>query len=376
MATSARFLSTVAFAFVAGVTTTGVYMSRGGTHREAAAGLHDAATPSLAQRLRAEAHGESLPWSDPVKATLEPPKLTFTPGPTDAPAEEGGAVADQGRDPASKARPVSAPVRLALSDGHTPHPKQDQADPAPDIKRARPSEENVGPSRAKSVQAPGLIRTSRDNGTRPYQARYSSRTASRPDGEAVPSRALSAEAPRHVAPPVEEERTKVRDVDALRRIQPSESHDHPRTKLTEARPRVRLPEADEERLRRSGAEAPRHFRAPDPADDGYPRVRAAEEQRPAHQSRPLPSRNLPSLAAADDIRAAVRRAEARRERVTVAPPYRTAGLESHDDTPSVREVYVVRRDDEPDEEPRVGVHRSVAASDGLMRWLSGPAGRF
>ncbi|MGH1573797.1 hypothetical protein ACRAWG_28050 [Methylobacterium sp. P31] len=90
----------------------------------------------------------------------------------------------------------------------------------------------------------------------------------------------------------------------------------------------------------------------------------------------MPSRNLPSLAAADDIRAAVRRAEARRERVTVAPPYRTAGLEDRDDTPRVREVYAVRRDEEPDDEPRVRVRRSIAASDGLMRWLSGPDGRF
>jgi hypothetical protein len=89
----------------------------------------------------------------------------------------------------------------------------------------------------------------------------------------------------------------------------------------------------------------------------------------------VPSRNLPSLAAADDIRAAVRRAEARRERVTVAPPYRTASLEDRDDTPRVREVPVVRRDDEPDDEPRVRVRQSVA-SDGLMRWLSGPGGRF
>lgn len=376
MAASARFLSTVAFAFVAGVTTTGVYMSQNGTHREDAAEPHKAATPSLAQRLRAEAHGESLPWSDPLKAKPQPPKLTFTPGPADVSAEEGGAVADQGPAPGPKARPVSASVRLAQSDGQTPHPKEDQADLAPDIKRARPSEENVGPSRAKTFNAPGLPRTSRDDSVRPYQARQSSGTTSQPDEEAVHSRALSAEAPRHVAPPGEEERTKVRAADALRRIQPSEADGHPRTKLAEARPRVRLPEADEERLHQSGAEAPRRFRAPGPENDGYPRVRAAEAQRPAHQARPLPPRNLPSLAAADDIRAAVRRAEARRERVIFAPPYRTVGLKDRDDIQRVREAYVVRRDDEPDDEPRVGGRRSVAASDGLMRWLSGPDGRF
>ncbi|MGH1592302.1 hypothetical protein ACRBEV_32790 (plasmid) [Methylobacterium phyllosphaerae] len=95
-------------------------------------------------------------------------------------------------------------------------------------------------------------------------------------------------------------------MDALRRIQPSESDDDARTRLAEARPRVRLPEADEKRLRRSDAGAPRRFRVPNPADDWYPRVRAAEAQRPAYRARPVPSRNLPSLAAADDIRAAVR----------------------------------------------------------------------
>lgn len=192
------------------------------------------------------------------------------------------------------------------------------------------------------VKALGLTPTARDDGPRPYKAYQSSRTASQPDGEDVHSLSKSAGPLRHVAPPGEEERTKIRAADALRRIQPSEEDDRPRTKLVEARPRVRPPEADDEHPRRRSADAPRRFRAPDPADDGYPRVRAAEAQRPAHRSRPVPSRNLPSLAATEDIRAAVRLAETRRERVTVTPPYRAVGLEDRDDTPRVREVYVVR----------------------------------
>src|SRR6478735_7283571 len=134
MVVSARFLSTAAFAFVAGVATTGVYMSQGGPQREAAAEPHEAATPSLAQRLRAEAHGESLPWSDPVKAKPEPPKLTSAPRPANALPNEGGPVADQRRTPGPQTKPVSAPVRLAQSDEQTPPPEVDQADPAPAIK--------------------------------------------------------------------------------------------------------------------------------------------------------------------------------------------------------------------------------------------------
>ena len=268
------------------------------------------------------------------------------------------------------------------------------------------------------VEAPGPARTSRDDGARAHiKLAQSSKPSSQPDGEAGHPRAMSAETPRHVPPPLEGERTRVRVADAPprarpsnaddrrllaraaegtkqggppeqgderprvraadvpRRIRPSEEDDRPRTRMAEASPRARAPAADEKRPRLRVAEAPRHLRAPD-TEDEYPDVRAAEAQRPAHRSRLAPSRNLPSLAAVDDIRAAVRRAESRRERVTVAPPYRTAGLEDRDYAPRIREVYVVRRDEEPDDEPRARPRQSVAASDGLMRWLSGPNGRF
>ncbi|MDN3569296.1 hypothetical protein [Methylobacterium longum] len=62
--------------------------------------------------------------------------------------------------------------------------------------------------------------------------------------------------------------------------------------------------------------------------------------------------------------------------MTVPPPYRTAGLEDRNYVPRARDVYVARRDEEPDDEPRERVRRSVAASDGLMHWLSGPDGQF
>ena len=428
MAASTRFLSAVAVAFVAGVASTSAYMSRGDADKDAP-GAPPEATPALAERLRAEAHGQSLPWSEPVKAKPVPSKLTFTPGPADATAKKGWAVADEGRASSPQAAPLPAPVRppddggrsrvrLAQSHEQTPSPEDDQADPMPAIRRAPPSKEDVGPSRAKMVEAPGPARTSRDDSARAHiKLAQSSRPASQPGEEAGHPHATSAETPRHVPPLVEEERTRisvaealqraratdagdkrslvraaegtrqgrspeqgderprVRAVDAPRLIRPSEEGDRPRTRMAEAPPRVRPLDTDQERTRLKVAEAPRRLRAPDPEDDGYPRVRAAEAQRSAHRSRPVPSRNLPSLAAADGIRAAVRRTEAHRERVTVAPPYRTASLEDRDATPRVREIYV-RRDDEPDDEPRVRVRRSVAASDGLMRWLSGPDGRF
>lgn len=360
MAASTRFLSTVAVAFVAGVASTSAYMSRGDARRDAPEGPHEAA-PSLSERLRAEAHGQSLPWSEPVKAKPVPSKPTFTPGPDDAPAKESGSVADEGRAPSPQVTPVPAPVRppndggrsrvrLAQSDSQTPPPEEDQADLAPAIKRARPPEESV-------AEAPQRARASDVDDRRPL--------------------VRTAEGTRQGRPPEQNnERPRVRVADAPRRIRPTEEEDHSRIRMAAVPPRVRPPVADEERSRLRVAEAPRRLRAPEPEDDGYPFARAAEAQRPAHRSRPVPSRNLPSLDAADDIRVAVRRAEARRERVTVAPPYRMAGLEDRDYAPRVREVYVVRRDEEPDDEPRVRVRRSVAASDGLMRWLSRPGGRF
>ena len=179
-------------------------------------------------------------------------------------------------------------------------------------------------------------------------------------------------------PPSEQgdERLRVKAADATRRTRPWEEEHLARTRTAEGPPRVRRPDADEERPRLRVAEAPRRLWAPDTEDVGYSRVLATKAQRPVHRSRPVLARNLPSLAATDDIRTAVRRAEVRRDRVTAAPPYRTASLEDRDATSRVREVYVVRRDAESDEEPRLRVRRSVAASDGLMRWLGGPVGRF
>ena len=360
MAASTRFLSAVAVAFVAGVASTSAYMSRGDADRDASEAPHEA-MPSLSERLRAEAHGQSLPWSEPVKGKPGPSKLTFTPGPVEARAKGSGAIADEGRASSPRATPVPTPalqpddggrsrVRLAQSDRQTPPPEEDQANLAPAIKRARASEESV-------AEAPQRARASDAGERRPL--------------------ARTAEGTRQSRSPEQsDERSRVRAADAPRRIRPSEEGDRPRTRTAEAPPRVRPPVADEERPRLRVAEAPQRLRAPDPEEDGYPRVRAADVQRPAHGSRPVPSRNLPSLAAADDIRTAVRRAESRRERVTVAPPYRTAGLEDRDYASRVREVYVVRRDEEPDDEPRVRVRRGVAASDGLMHWLSGPGSRF
>ncbi|GJE14598.1 hypothetical protein FOHLNKBM_5673 [Methylobacterium longum] len=365
MSASTRFLSAVAVAFVAGVASTSVYMSSGDAHKDASEAPRGAA-PSIAERLRAEARGQSLPWSEPVKAKPEPSKLTFTPGPADAPAKGGGAVADEGRAPGPQAAPVPAPVRtpddgararvrLAQSDRQTPPPEEDQTGPAPALKRVHPSGEDLGPSRAKMVEAARPAQASQDDGARAdTKLAQSSRLASQPGGEVGHSRAMSAETPKHVPPLVEEERTRVR--------------------AAEAPPRARPADAERSRLRVT--EAPRRLRALDAEDDGNTRAQAAEARRPDHRSQPVPSRNLPPLAAANSIRAAVRRAEARRERVTVPPPYRTAGLEDRDYSPRVREVYVVRRDEEPDDEPRVRVRRSVAASDGLMHWLSGPDGRF
>jgi hypothetical protein len=361
MAASTRFLSAVAVAFVAGMASTGAYMSRGDAHRDTPGAPHGA-TPSLSERLRAEAHGQSLPWSEPVRAKPAPSKLTFTPEPADARAKEGVRVADQGRAPGPQASPVAPPVvrlpddvgrvrdRLAQSDGQTPSPDGDEADLAPAIKRAHSSEERV-------AEAPRRARASDAGGRRPV--------------------ARTAEGTRMVRPSEQgNERPRVSTADASRRIRPSEEEDRPRTKTTQAPLRVRPLGPDEEHPRLRVADAPRRLRASEPEDDGYSRVRTAEAQRPAPRSRPVPSRNLPSLAAADEIRSAVRRAESRRDHGTVAPPYRTASLEGGDDTPRVREAPVVRQDNEPDDEPRVRVHRSVPASDGLMRWLSGPGGRF
>ena len=72
MAASAKFLSAVGIAFVAGVASTSAYMSRGDVQTDAPELSHGSA-PSLTERLQAEAQGRSLPWSDPTKATVSKP---------------------------------------------------------------------------------------------------------------------------------------------------------------------------------------------------------------------------------------------------------------------------------------------------------------
>lgn len=113
MAPSTRFLSVVAFAFVAGVASTSTYMSRGDARRSTPEAPHGAA-PSTAERLQADAHGQSLPWSDPVKATAVPaahPRLQFTPGPTDAPVKGVESVASGERGSGPQTTPAPATMR-------------------------------------------------------------------------------------------------------------------------------------------------------------------------------------------------------------------------------------------------------------------------
>lgn len=239
MVASTRFLSAVAFAFVAGVASTSAYMSGNDGHRDAPKAPHVAA-PSLSERLHAEAHGQSLPWSEPVKAKPAPSKLTFTLDPGNAPTKEGGAVADKGRAPIPQATPAPASIRppddggrsrvwLAQSDGQTPPPEEDQADLAPAIKRARPSEKDIGPSRARMVEAP-------------IKRAQSSGPASQPDEGARHPRAISAGTPRHALPPAQSDaHPRVKAADVPRRIRPSAEEDRPRTRTAEARrERVRV----------------------------------------------------------------------------------------------------------------------------------------
>src|ERR1700712_1482848 len=233
MAASTRFLSAVAVAFVAGVASTSAYMSRGDAHRDAP-GASNGAAPSLSARLRAEAHGQSLPWSEPVRVKPSPSKLTFPPGPADEPTKEGGAVADEGRAPSPQATPVPptvrppddggrSSVRLAQSDRQTPPPKEDQADLAPANKRAGSSEESV-------AGAPRHVRTSDAGDRRPL--------------------ARTAEGTRQGRPPEQGDgRPRVRAADVPRPIRPSEVEDRPSTRMAAVPPRVRPLDADGERPR-------------------------------------------------------------------------------------------------------------------------------
>lgn len=259
MAASVRSLSAVAFAFVAGVAGTSAYLSRGAAVRDAAGAPHEAA-PSLSERLRAEAHGQSLPWSDPVKAagSPAPPKLHFTPDPPDAPAKNAQSVA-RGETSPPRARRAPVPVR------------------SPDEGSGRPA----------SV------------------------------AEAV--RSASRDAPR---------------------------------------------------------------RAPI-AEDGHPRARVAIAAGPTAKPQAAPARNLPALDAVNAARLAGRQPEPGRARAPVSGPYKPVRMADRDDfgidAPPLRRTREIDAEapgrsfaDQPRERPR----RSVAASDGLMRWLSGPGGRF
>jgi hypothetical protein len=153
------------------------------------------------------------------------------------------------------------------------------------------------------------------------------------------------------------------------RIRRLQEDGRPRSKMMEAPVHARLADLGDNRPRLRVADIPQQVRPPH-RENGEPPFPTAEGPRPVPPARAV--RNLPSLAAADDIRDVVRRAESRRERVSVALPYQRARYEDRDGIPRVREVYVVRSDDEP----RVVVHRRVADSYGLMRWLSGLGGHF
>lgn len=361
---------------------------------------------ATSERLRAEAHGHSLPWSDPVKTAAvppAPPKLTFTPSPADAPAGDSAAGTEQARSTAPQAAPGPAParpqdsgerprVRLVQSDGQPPPPEDEaQIEPLQAPKRARPPEAEAGRSRAWVTDAAEPDRSAWDKGARAdIKLAPSSRRAPAPKEEVQRPRARMAEAPRRALPPVEEDRFRswvaepsarlrlpdaadrrslARTADMSGRIRRLQEDGRPRSKMMEAPVHARLADLGDNRPRLRVADIPQQVRPPH-RENGEPPFPTAEGPRPVPPARAV--RNLPSLAAADDIRDVVRRAESRRERVSVALPYQRARYEDRDGIPRVREVYVVRSDDEP----RVVVHRRVADSYGLMRWLSGLGGHF
>lgn len=270
MAASAKFLSAVAIAFVAGVASTSAYMSRGDVQTDAPELSHGSA-PSLTERLQAEAQGRSLPWSDPTKAIVSKPaspKLRFTPGPTDASAEVSTSDASGKRGPIPQAMP--RPVRPL------------------------------------------------DDGGRRGQTRLA-------DGDKQVRPALGVE-----------------------RIRPALQEPSQRT-------------LNEER--------------------GSSRPQVASMARTASKPHSAPSRNLPSLDAVGEARLTARRPEPSQARPP--SPYRTVRLAGRDglgvDAPPPgrsREFHVDASDWPSEGQRRAGPGRNVAASDGLMRWLSGPGGRF
>lgn len=278
MAVSSRFLFAIGVAFVGGVVSTSAYMSGGGAPKEVTGASHEAA-PSLSERLQAEAHGRSLPWSDPVKTAAVPaasPKLQFTPGPAEPPAEGAKSASGGERSPVPQITSAPAPVR------------------PPDEGRERP---------------------------------------------------------------------RVRLADRARQARPALG-DVPGVEGT-----------------RSGSfEAPQRARA---EASGHPRPRIADVARPTPKLHPAPSRNLPSLNAVDEVRLAARRPEPGRTRAPVAGPYRAVRLADRDAVDAdaspprrAREADVIAPDWPSRDEPRARARRSVAASDGLMRWLSGPGGGY
>lgn len=272
MAASAKFLSAVAVAFVAGVASTSAYISRGDVRKDAAEVPHGS-PPSLTERLQAEAHGRSLPWSDPTSTTIPTPvapKLRFTRGPTDASAEGPTSGAAEKRGLSPQAMPVPTPVRPLDNGGGRRQIKlvdrDKQAPPALGVVGSRP--ERQKPSQGVLSEVLGKL---------PPQVVNTARTAPKP---------YSA-----------------------------------------------------------------------------------------------PSRNLPSLDAVGEARLTTRRPEPGRAR---APsPYRTVRLAGRDglgeDAPPPRRsrlVYAETPDLPSEGQQQLGPRRSSAASDGLMRWLSGPGGRF
>ncbi len=272
MTASAKFLSAVAIAFVAGVASTSAYMSRGDVQADAPEVQHGSA-PSLTERLQAEAQGRSLPWSDPTKATISKPpspKLRFTPGPTDASAEGSTSDTSGKRGPIPQALPVSTPVQPM------------------------------------------------DDGGKRRQIRLADR-----DKQALP--ALGVE-----------------------RIRPEPQEPSQRA-LSEER--------------------------------GSSRPQIANIARTAPKPHSAPSRNLPSLNAVGEARLTARRPQP--SQLRSPSPYRTVRLAGRDgpgvDAPppgSSREFHVEASNWPSESQRRAGPRRSVAASDGLMRWLSGPDGRF
>ncbi len=162
MAVSKRFLTAVAVAV--GVVSTSAYMSRGDA-RDDVTGASRGATPSLSERLRAEAHGQSLPWSDPIKTASIPatsPKLQFTSGPRDAPVEGSESLASEERRPVPQATLPTAPVRQP--DKRTGRSRSKLADKGLLARTAPSVASSVPVTRFGSLRAPNRTGTDRAGG--------------------------------------------------------------------------------------------------------------------------------------------------------------------------------------------------------------------